>query len=50
MVESAKKEMVYIAAYSVIKKMLENGVISRETFQRLNARIAAEQSCKPITA
>lgn len=50
MIESAKKEMIYLAAYGVIKRMLENGVINKEAFDRLNIRMAAEQCCKPIAA
>lgn len=50
MIETAKKEMIYLAAYGVIKRMLENGVISKEAFDRLNIRMAAEQACKPIAA
>ena len=48
--ETAKKEMIYLAAYSVIKQMRENGIITREAFERLNRKMAEEQSCKPIAA
>ncbi len=46
--ETAKKEMVYLAAYGLIKRMLENGIITKEAFARLNVKMAEEQSCKPI--
>ena len=50
MIETAKKEMIYLAAYSVIKRMLENGIINQEAFERLNFKMAVEQCCKPVTA
>ena len=50
MIETAKKEMIYLAAYGVIKNMLEKGVITKEAFDRLNVKMAEEQSCKPIAA
>ena len=50
MIETAKNEMIYLAAYSVIKRMLENGIITKEAFDRLNIKMAAEKSCKPIAA
>lgn len=50
MIEAAKKEMIYLAAYGVIKDMLEKGIINREAFDRLNIKMADEQSCKPIAA
>ena len=45
-----KGEAVYLAAYGVIKKMLREGVINKDSFDRLNARIALKQNTKPITA
>lgn len=50
MKEVAKDEMIYLAAYGVILRMLENGIITKEAFNRLNIKMAAEQSCKPIAA
>ena len=48
--ESSKNEMIYLAAYGVIKKMLNDGIINEESFRRLNGRIALKQNTKPITA
>ena len=48
--DSYKSETIYIAAYGIIKKMLKDGVINRESFERLNNRLASKQSTKPITA
>lgn len=39
------KETVYISAYTIIKKMLSDGVISEKVFSRLNEKIAERQSC-----
>ena len=50
MIEEAKNEMIYLAAYGVIKRMLENGIITKDAFDRLNIKMAAEKSCKPIAA
>ncbi len=50
MIETAKKEMIYLAAYGVIKTMLAEGIITKEAFDRLNVKMAEEQSCKPIAA
>ena len=33
------KEAVYISAYTIIKKMLSDGVISEKIFSRLNEKI-----------
>ena len=48
--DSSRGEMVYLAAYGVIKRMLENGIITKDAFDRLNIKMAAEKSCKPIAA
>ena len=50
MIETVKKEMIYLAAYGVIKEMMEKGIINREAFNRLNIKMADVQSCKPIAA
>ena len=39
------KEEIYISAYTIIKKMLSDGVVSEKVFSRLNERIAERQSC-----
>lgn len=45
-----KNEIIYLAAYTVIKKMLEENVISKVAFERLNQKMAAKQNCKPVIA
>ena len=45
-----KDEIIYLAAYTVIKKMLEEKVIGKEAFDRLNQKIAKKQNCKPVVA
>jgi len=46
--EDIKKDIIYLAAYGIIKNMLEKKIITKEAFYRLNIKIAEEQSCKPI--
>lgn len=45
-----KNEIIYLAAYTVIKKMLDENVISRAVFERLNQKMAEKQNCKPVVA
>lgn len=45
-----KKEIIYLAAYTVIRKMFEERVIDRAAFERLNLKMAEKQNCKPIVA
>ena len=46
--EAMGSEMIYLCAYGVIKRMLDDGILSREAFDRLNIKMAAEKSCKPV--
>ena len=48
--EEAKREMIYLAAYSVINRMLKNGIIDKESFDKLNQKICEKQQCKPLIA
>ena len=48
MSEESKREMIYFAAYSVINRMLRNGIIDKESFDRLNQKISEKQQCKPV--
>ncbi len=43
--DAAQNEKVYIAAYTVIKQMLKEGIIKQEVFKRLNEKIACVQGC-----
>ena len=48
MTEKDKNEIIYLAAYSVIKRMLNEKIITKEAFDRLNIRMANEMFCKPV--
>ena len=48
MIEQEKNEMIYLAAYTVIKKMLEEKILSRAAFERLNLIMAEKKNCKPV--
>ena len=39
------KEAIYISAYTIIKKMLSDGVINERVFMRLNEKIASRHNC-----
>ena len=41
----SSKEAIYISAYTIIKKMLSDGVINERVFMRLNEKIASRQNC-----
>jgi len=43
-----KNEMTYLVIFSALKKLLENGNISKEVFNRLNCKNAQQQGCKEI--
>ncbi len=38
----------YLVIYSTLKKLYNNGTISREAFERLNSKNAEIQGCKPL--
>jgi len=40
-----KNEITYIAAYTVLKNMLESEVISSDVFERINLKMAERQNC-----
>ena len=48
--ETVRNDMIYLAAYGVIKRMLDSGILSKEAFNRLNAKIAEEKNCKSVAA
>ncbi|MCM1508741.1 MAG: hypothetical protein NC177_16660 [Ruminococcus flavefaciens] len=49
MSEKLKNEMLYLAIFSVLKRLYQNGDISKEVFYRLNTINAEKSNCKPIT-
>lgn len=40
-----KNELEYIAAYSILKKMLNSKEISNDVFERINLKIAERKNC-----
>ena len=38
-------EVRYIAAYTILKKMLESKLISNDVFERINLKMAEKQNC-----
>ena len=47
--EANKNEIKYLLIFSVLKRLYTNGSISKEVFERLNAKNAEQQGCKVIT-
>lgn len=47
--EALKKEMIYLSIFSILKRVYQNGEISKETFEKLNLKNAECQGCKPLT-
>lgn len=47
--EALKKEMIYLCIFSILKRVYQNGEISKETFEKLNFKNAECQGCKPLT-
>lgn len=47
--DELKNELMYLAVFSVLKRLYSNGDISKEVFNRLNNKNAENQNCKPIT-
>lgn len=46
MTESAHNELVYYAAYSLLKSLYHKGEITKEVFERLNKMNAEKMNCK----
>lgn len=44
-----KNELIYLVIFSYLKKLYNNGLITKEVFERLNIKNAECQNCKPIT-
>ena len=47
--EALKKEMIYLSIFLTLKRVYQNGEISKETFEKLNLKNAECQGCKPLT-
>lgn len=48
MSEAMKKEMIYLAAFSMLKRLYQQGKISKMVFERLNRKNAESQGCKMV--
>lgn len=46
--EELKREMIYLSIFSILKRVYQNGEISKETFEKLNIKNAECQGCKPL--
>lgn len=47
--EELKREMIYLSIFSILKRVYQNGEISKKTFEKLNIKNAECQGCKPLT-
>ena len=47
--ETLKREMIYLSIVLILKRVYQNGEISKETFEKLNLKNAECQGCKPLT-
>lgn len=45
---NVKNELTYLMIFYSLKKLLENGEINREVFDRLNIKNAESQGCKAV--
>ncbi len=46
--EALRKEITYLAIFSLLKRLYLNQQITKEVFDRLNRKNAQEQGCKPL--
>lgn len=48
MSEDLRKQMIYLSSLDIIRRMLKDGIASREVLERLNRRNAESMECKPV--
>ena len=48
MTEDLRKQMIYLSSLDIIRRMLRDGIASREVLERLNRRNAESMGCKPV--
>ena len=48
MSEDLRKQMIYLSSLDIIRRMLKDGIASREVLERLNRRNAESMGCKPV--
>lgn len=49
MEEKDKKQLKYAVIYSMIADLYENGVIDKETAERINSQCAKQLECRKMT-
>ncbi len=48
MSDEVRKQMIYLSALDIIRRLLRDGVADREVLERLNRRNAESMGCKPV--
>lgn len=48
MSEDLRKQIIYLSSLDIIRRMLRDGIASREALERLNRRNAESMGCKPV--
>lgn len=48
MSEDLRKQIIYLSSIDIIRRMLRDGIASREVLERLNRRNAESMGCKPV--
>ena len=44
-----RKQMIYLSSLDIIRRMLNDGIASREVLESLNRRNAESMGCKPVS-
>lgn len=47
--EKQKKELIYLAAWSILKELQSEGLLSKETIKKINRKNAETMGCKQVT-
>ncbi len=50
MSEENKNQMLYLSAFSILKRLLENSQIDRKTFEKANKFLAKSKGCEMLVA
>lgn len=46
--EKQKKELIYLAAWSILKELQSEGLLSKETVEKINRKNAETMGCKQV--
>ena len=49
MSEDLRKQIIYLSSLDIIRRMLRDGIASREVLERLNRCNAESMGCKPVS-